>query len=325
MKTNLLNNNYYKNNYQLNFCGNPIKFTQELKNYLASSTKNSDNAAQLTRTLTESLDEFISQQNHIGSGNYGNVYKIDDEFVLKIPKNTELKPEEVTLNENPLVQKLKTYYGDFIAKFGNITIMRNAKTSTNHMQAGVREDITDPWQKISYYRDTYLKRFNELPQEAFDDIAQDFKTLSKERKSFDTINPNNFLADGNTIKIVDDIQTPNEQFFNSLAGMMKVFLTTFDKNTGAEYDLLAIGGRRALLKKIILAGEKHELNFGSTMLEKDELNLAVRLCDYQTPWREIQSDLCEMRRRYPIIEERLKKVNEYLNDLECNDYNPFMD
>lgn len=106
---------------------------------------------------------------------------------------------------------------------------------------------------------------------------------------------------------------------------MKVFLTSFDRNTKAEFDVLAVGARRSLLRKIVLAGEKQELNFGSSVAEREELNEALRLCDIQTPWREVQADLCNLRRRYPNIEERLKKVNEYIDELEDSGYNPFMD
>ena len=107
--------------------------------------------------------------------------------------------------------------------------------------------------------------------------------------------------------------------------MVKVFLTSFDRNTPAEFDVLSVGSRRILLKKIILAGEKHELDFGSSMPEVKELNEALRLSDIQEPWSEIRHNLINIRRRCPDITERLKKVEEYLEELEDTSYNPFMD
>lgn len=311
---------------QPNFCGYQSKFTRQLDKFISSSVKDTAEEKSLMESFKAILPQITKPENELGSGQFGTVYKIDDEYALKLPHNPTEKNEEIfMLNNNTFVQKLKTYYGGFVAMFGDAKILKNAQKSANHLQAGVKEGLTDHWQKCSYYRDTYLNRFATLPQSAFDNVAADFKTLSKENKSFDTINPNNFLADGNELKIIDDLETPNDKFFNSLAGMVKVFLTSFDRNTPAEFDVLAVGSRRMLLRKIILAGEKHELNFGSSMTERHELNEALRLSDIQTPWSEIQHDLINIRRRYPDMTERLKKINAYLDELEDTAYNPFMD
>lgn len=320
--------NYATNNqnsrFRPQFNGIPNKFSKELNEYITAPIKDKNAESKLITSFKEFLSTFINSENRIGSGQFGIVYKIDDEFVLKAPHNQNSGIDSVELNSNPLMAKLKTYYGDFVAKFGEFKILKNAKTSDNFLEAGVKEGINDSWQKMNYYRDTYLKRFSALPQKAFDEVAADFKVLRKERKSFDTINPNNFLADGDTLKITDDIQSPDDKFFNSLAGMMKVFLTSFDRNTPAEYDVMAIGLRRNIFRKLILAGEKNELYFGSTFPEKNELNEALRLCDIQTPWRDIQADLCNLRRRYPNMDERLEQVNKYIDELENYDYNPYM-
>lgn len=316
-------NNRYKSS--VNFKGSPARFSQELKTYISGSVKTKENEINLLEIFKNTLRHFLNPENKLGSGEFGSVYKIDDEFVLKKPNFEELKIDRFSTNENPIVQKLNTYYGDAVAMIGNIKILKNAAETETPIPAGVKDGLTEYWQKLGYYRDVYLKKFTSLPQKAFDDVAADFKTLSTERKAFDTINPNNFLADGDKIKIIDDIELPNDKFFNSLAGMMKVFLTTFDRNTKAEFDVLLVGARRNLLRKIVLAGEKQELNFGSSAAEREELNEALRLCDIQTPWREVQTDLCNLRRRYPNIEERLKKVNEYIDELEDSGYNPFMD
>lgn len=320
-KPNIYNNQLKQN---VSFKGNPSKFAQEFRNYIENPVKDENNTGKLIDIIKETVFKMKTPENELGSGQFGRVYKIDDEFVFKTPHSEELTYEPVTVNENPLIQKLKTYYGDFIAKFGNVNVMKNAVSAKDALPAGVKEGIQDSAQMMSYYRDVYLKRFTALPQKAFDDIAEDFKTISKERKSFDTINPNNFLADGDKLKITDDIKNPDDKFFNSLAGMMKVFLTSYNHNTQAEYDVLAVGGRRNILRKIILAGEKHELDFGFTMPERKELNEALRLCDIETPWRDIQADLCNFRRSYPNMDERLKKVNEYIDELETPAYNYFM-
>ena len=310
------------------FCGYRSKFTQELDKFIASASLKKDTPAQksLVEQFKTLLPDITKPENKMGEGNYGTVYRIDDEYALKLPhRRTNTSDEEFVLNPGTVVGKLKTYYGGFIAMIGDAKILKNARQSSNHLPAGIKDGITDCWQKSSYYRDKYLPRFAALPQSAFDNVAADFKTLSRENKSFDTINPNNFLADGDELKIIDDLENPNDKFFNTLAGMVKVFLTSFDRNTPAEFDVLSVGSRRILLKKIILAGEKYELDFGSSMPEVKELNEALRLSDIQEPWSEIRRNLINIRRRCPDITERLKKVEEYLEELEDTSYNPFMD
>lgn len=308
------------------FYGYRSQFTRELDKFIASTTKDTAEEKSLITQLKAMLPQITKPENEMGAGQYGKVYRIDDEYALKLPhKSKEISEEQVVLNNNTVIQKLKTYYGGFVAMIGDAKILRNARQSANHMPAGITDEITENWQKAGYYRNKYLNRFSMLPQQAFDKVASDFKTLSRERKSFDTINPNNFLADGDELKIIDDLENPDDKFFNSLAGMFKVFLTSFDRNTPAEYDVLAVGSRRILLRKIILAGEKNELDFGSTMPEINELNEGLRLSDIQEPWSEIRHNLINIRRRYPNMPERLNKINEYLDEIEDTQYNPYMD
>ncbi len=321
-------NNYPQNitfqRKNLSFKATPAQFSSELKSMISSTKKEPAAQKNLVETFKEILSQITKQENKVGSGEFGAVYKIDDEFVLKTALNKENNLGEFNLNDTSFSEKFKTYYGDFVAKIGDFKFLKNAAKTNDSLCAGVKEGIFDSAQKMNYYREVYLNRFSKMPQKAFDEVAQDFKTASEFRKSFDTINPNNFLADGENIRILDDLQTPDDKFFNSFAGMVKVFLTSFDRNTKAEYDVLAVGSRRNLLRKIILASEKNELRFGASSAEREEINHALNLCDIQTPWREIQSDLCDMRRKYPDMSERLKKINEYMTEVENPQYNPFM-
>ena len=301
------------------------RFSQELQTYISNSVKSEEAEQKLIETFKNTLSQCITPENKIGSGKFGSVYRIDDEFVLKTPNNENIEADKVSFEDNPIIGQLKTYYGNIIAKFGNIKILKNAAATSSTLPAGVKEELLERSQKMNYYREVYLQRFSRLPQKAFDDIAADFKTLGKERKSFDTINPNNFIADGDSIRIVDDIQIPDDKMFNSLAGLVKVLLTSYDRNTKAEFDILAVGARRTILRKLILAGEKCKLDFGHTPAERKELNDALELCSIQTPWRDVQADLCEIRRLFPDETERLAKINQYIDDLEANDFNPFMD
>lgn len=318
-----LQTNSEKNN--IAFCGVPTQFSKELKNYVSGLNTEKTVENNLIKMFKEMIPKIVKPENFQGAGEYGAVYKIDDEFVIKKLHKQKDDISGFELNENPLLKKFKTFYGEYVAKVNGVKILKNAATSGDTVNAGVKDGLEHMWEKMNYYRDIYLKRFTALPQEAFDDVASDFKTVYSMNRSFDTINPNNFIADGKRIKILDDLVTPNDKFFNSLAGMVKVFITSLDRNTRADFDVLAVGSRRNLLRKIILAGEKNELNFGSSMAEKEELNHALALCDIQTPWRDVQADLCNLRRRYPNMGERLKKVDEYISELEDYSYNPFMD
>lgn len=307
------------NNYNPSFCGYKTDFSKKLNRYLSKETRDKDKEKAIVESLSELLPKKITDKNIKGSGWHGIVYGIDDDYVVKVGRRATPKVGKFVIPREKPIKDLKTYYGNIVAKIGNMTIMKNAFKTDNILPAGLPGRWMDRGEKLAYYNNVYLRYFTSLPQEAFDKVAQDFKTLNKLGKQFDTINPNNFTADGKTIKIVDEITPAEVRNPNTLSKLFKVFVNSYDANTTAEFDYLAIPRRKELMKKLILASEKSELPFYTDMNDRRELNLAMNLCDYGYDFSQIQRTLLEYRKKYPDMDTRLQKVSEYLDSINNED------
>ena len=298
------------------FCGYKSEFSRKLEQYISSGIKNELKEQELTDSFSKVLVENMTESNEKGKGVHGVVYGIDDDYVFKVgrfsfPALGKLKLAADKINEN-----LKTYYGGVLARIGDVEIMRNAFKTKDALPAGLPRKVMSDAEKKSYYVDVYLKRFSGLPQEAYDKIAADFKTLNYAGKEFDTINPNNFTADGDEIKIVDEIIDTGSYGNNNLAKLCRVFINSYDDETAAVYDVAAAGGRKNIFKKLILASEKSELPFAKGYDDRNELNSAMQLCGYNEPFGEIERTLRDYRNRYFDMDERLQKVSQFLKELD---------
>lgn len=301
------------------FHGLRSSFTEEFDTFVKKPIT-SDN-----KTLVQKLQDVIAEKladkkSFIHCGENGMVIKIDEYWVFKVEHGKIPKIENITLHHNPKLESLKTYYGEAVAKSGNIEILRNASGEKKAIPAGLMGTFGSESEKIKYYNDVYLKKYSSLPQKAFDDVAADFKSLNEINEnghfySFDTINPNNFIAVNDKIMIVDKLDKTTQRDSNTTAKMINVFINSMSHDTKAEFDLMAMGGRRNLLKKCLIAGEKAELPYGRTPEEREYLNDALRLCDIQENFSDIQRTMMEYRRKYTNLEERADKISQYIDDL----------
>ncbi len=308
-------------NYNPSFCGYKSEFGKKLNKYLSENIRDKNKEKAIVESLSDIIPDKITESNIKGSGWHGIVYGIDDDFVVKLGRRAKPKIGRFTVLKDETTKNLKTYYGNIIAKIGNMQIMKNALKTKNTLPAGLPGRWMSRGQKLEYYNNVYLKHFVELPQSAYDEIANDFKTLNSLGKEFDTINPNNFIADGKKIKIVDEITPAKEKNPNTLSKLFKVFVNSYDANTAAEYDYLAVQRRKELIKKLILASERSELPFFASINDRIELNLAMRLCDYGEDFSTIQKTLIDYRKKYPDINERLEKISEFIDNFNKDDIN----
>lgn len=298
------------------FCGYKSEFSRKLEQYISSGIRNENKEQELTDSFSKIMIDKMSNDNEIGKGVHGVVYGIDDDYVFKVPKHSFKTLDKLKLVADSIAQSLKTYYGNVLAKIGDVEIMRNAFRTKDALPAGVPAKFVSDAEKKSYYNNVYLKRFSELPQEAFDKIAGDFKTLNFAGKEFDTINPSNFAADGNEIKIVDEI-TETEAFgSNNLAKLFRVFINSFDDQNFALFDKSAVEGRRKLFKKLIMAAERSELPYGRGYDDRWQLDMAMELCGYDGDFKKIQDVLSQYRNTCFDMDERIQKVSEFLAQLD---------
>lgn len=272
-------------------------------------------------------DATKDQKALINTGRNSKVYRIDDKYVFKTDTNNFFQDEFEIMPKNEFFAKLKTWDGAVLARFGKITILKNAASDKTALPIGIcynmekQEGIEE-----SYYNKKILPLLAKLPQSAFDEIAGDIKTLNSSSPVyyFDYINPNNFLIVGDKIRIVDDIEKkPVNGCYNNLASMFRVFITNIQAYNRASFNENLIPQRRNIFKKCVLASERMELPFGFISYEKSNIEMAKRLAGYTTMNDNGDSyksfslikDLRKFRKEIPNIDERMEKTEEYLDNL----------
>ena len=275
------------------------------------------------KTLMENIKSFLDHpKKHLGEGFRGTVYKIDDKYVLKYPKHIKSELHEIKQENLPNLNGLKTYYGSPIVAFDNgAKILRNVSSNGKQTCAGIPQDISNLMlhqEKQQYWSAKYLPIFAELPQKSFDALAKDFSAMNEINErgisyAFDTKNPNNIVLVGkNTLRIVDDLDIAHFPKENSTGGLLRLFLEKMDLDYLAPKDLSNQANRKALMKKIILAGEKYELPLFKQELDiRTWRNVTEEFCEY----RELTDGLKRLRREHPDIKTRLEKISEFLDDI----------
>lgn len=277
--------------------------------------------------LTSAFNDFVlkhfNSQRLLGAGFHGRVYKIDDKYAVKLPNLTA----DLFFFENIPKKKfgaLKTYYGESVANFTHAKILKNVSSCGIHTQAGIPQKLLAsllPDDAQAYYENIYLPKFAAVPQRAFDAIAKDFDTLNKMGRgfnnyTFDFKNPNNFVLVGNTLRITDEISSTCIKNPNSIAEMLSVFLEKMNIETFAPYSDGAVPARRQLLRKIILAGMKCNLDFGDCPADKIIWNNIIEnLCSLKVSSGSVMNTLKSMRKIVPEQKLRLKLTSDYLDNI----------
>lgn len=327
-----LTNISYYNSYQLyqnnkntpSFSGYKSKFSKELDNVIKNNTVKTDDIRNLSKLLNKFWNRPETKARVLGSGTHGTVYKIDDEYVIKVPNSGS---DYFYFEDLPKqkFQGLKTYYGEVIANFTYGKILKNVSQNGSHMQAGIpdkmisaglrNEDIKD------YYLNTYLTRFAKLPQRAYNAIACDFDKLNKMGKGYDNYtfdfkNPNNFVLVGKRIRITDLIGKTTIKNANSTAEMLSILLEKTHINQFAQFEKEAIQPRREIFNKIVLASMKYNLDLGTYPTDKIIWKTIINdLCGIKTSYQEVLSTLLKYQKEVNQASQRLKLTKNYLDSL----------
>ena len=261
--------------------------------------------AELVEKLNKILKNKTKDKHRIGKGAYGTVYRIDDYFVMKLDNQAGAKTGVFKQTENSKFEVLKTYFGKVLAKIGNISILCNVtKDRKNFIQM-----VNPAFAETESYNKS-LKEFASLPQRAFDKLAQDFKLLNEIHKpnlfyKFDTINPNNFIKVGKSIKIVDEIDWVPYKEPNDIYSLMRIFI----KECG-NTDL-----KKELFKKCALACEKHKLPMDAVYdYQTKFMDDIIEYSGIKMPF-EVYYDTMQTLRQNPNDKQRLNLVKEFLNSL----------
>lgn len=317
--------NYQKSKENQTFTGYRSAFSRNLDAVLLKHRVTREDAKNLSDLLTSFLDKHLHKNYLLGAGFHGRVYKLDDKYAIKVP-NTRA---DLFFFENIPKRKfgaLKTYYGETVANFTDAKILRNVSSTGSHTQVGVPERLlltSYPDERLAYYYNIYLPKFADVPQRAFDAIAKDFDTLNKmgrgaKNYTFDFQNPNNFVLVGNTLRITDCIALTSVKNPNTMAEMLDIFLTKMNINSFADYSIEAEQPRKTLLKKIILAGMKCNLDIGTCGADRVIwTNIIENICNLKVSGDGVISTLQEYQKLFTDTKLRLKFTNDYLDSI-CN-------
>lgn len=308
--------NQPNNNNTPEFRGYKSVFSKTLDEVIVKGEASKEQKNKMTGFITRFVNNRLKYDRVLGRGLHGAVYKIDDKYVLKIDKGqTFYFPYDFLGLCKQNFSNIKSYFGEPVTTFGNgIKIMRNV--STKHIPVGVPKNLAFKMTRnemIDYYKNNYLSNFCELPQKTFDGVAKAFDLLNKKGKDkihyeFDTINPNNFVLVGKQIRIVDEIYETSQPNPNNLTNLLKVFLT----DSALGYDASALGYRKEIFKKLLLASEKYELPHGYDIINYSK---CFNLCGIKDYPNNVLKNLETIRSENKNMKIRLQKISDYLNTL----------
>jgi len=209
-----------------------------------------------------------------------------------------------------------------LAEGHDVQFLRNANPDKKAMTIGLPCDtssLTEANKKL--YDEVYLPKCAKMPQKAFDNLAFNFKAMNnvKSKKPaysfyFDERNPNNFLMTNDAFKIMDEVELLRGQDMNNLSSMLNVLVHKYDLQHYTAFDKALIEPRREILKKCLLANEKAKIpipDIGNSVINESFKNSGL---GYQ--WRLTANKINELRETVPNTEERVKRLEEYLNQLE---------
>ncbi len=303
------------------FTGYHSKFTKKLDSVLLSSGEISQKEHNsLMRMFCEFLQKKLNPKRILGEGHHGEVYRIDDKYVLKKGIFEPNFLADFKLVRNPKFKDLKTYYGEPVAYFSNFKILRNVSSNSKHTPVGIPINMSRsylPDEQLLYYENSLLPKTAKLPQKAFDAIAKDLDTLNKiGNYTFDYNNPNNFVIVGKTLRITDEISPTNYSNSNTAADLLRVFIKDVSICTDAQYSFFAEANRRVLLKKITKAAMKANLNLASSGENFKTWDIVLNdLCRVNIDPYEFIRGLKYISAHSNNVKERLALTDKYLAEI----------
>lgn len=307
----------------LHFKGYTSEFGKELKTVIQRGQANETEQINLVEQLRKILAS-LTPDKQLGEGAHGIVYKIDDDFCLKVPRGNMPVVDKLLEIPSNIFKTLKNYYGNAVAKFNDVTIMKNVSSGGEHIPVGIPENVAIKnihADNMAYYEMFALPRIADMPQKSFDEVAKDCAELNKlgdgkYTYKFDYRNPNNFVIVGDSIRTTDDIERRFGNRPNSIADLLNVFINTTFLNCRANYSSIGEPLRRNLMEKIILAGMKNDLPLTSG-LGSDEIlwyTITEDLCKLKTPTNKIMEKLTEIK-AIPDAKKRIELTKEYLGKI----------
>ena len=297
-------------------------FTKGLKTKLSEQELN-----QLSKNIYEIKDDVIKDKSRfLGSGSFGSVYKIDDDYVLKIEKYYYDKYNKKFdyKRENPF-NEIPFYYGGILATCDNLSVLKNADPKGDAIISGV-----PLWcgteEKEEYLINKSLPAFANLEQSSYNNYAFVLRLLNgmsykidydKQRKTPDTLNPNNFMIVDDKIRFVDEFVTLHHDQQNNLFTMCSPFLNRNMRLINDEENTKTFDNKRAILKKCVLAAEEAELPINlNDIHEYKKFDSILKTCGYNVTEKAFLSNIETIRKMESDKDLSKELITFYLDNLE---------
>ena len=281
--------------------------------------KLSDYIYEIKDNVTKDESKFM------GSGSFGDVYRIDDDYVLKVekyyynPKDKKFKYEQ----DNPF-NRIPYYYGGILAKCDNLSILKNADPKNEGILAGAPIWF-DKKDGCDYLTQKSLPAFAALPQEAYNNYAIVLKILNgmsfvsnydKIRFSPDIFNSNNFIITGNKIKIVDEFFQLHKDAKNDLCTMCFPFVNDIMHIKDEKINAETIDNKREIFKKCVLAADEADLPMPDNMYSQNRFKKILDTCGYEVPVKDFLQNIENMRSFEADKDIRKELISFYIDNLE---------
>lgn len=296
-----------------------------------------DNPSNVTKDLSNDLKKLFLQtfsiktNKFINGGRDNRVYRYSEQYAVKLPIGLD-KPEEwrnFDVKGNKLSNDLDIYYGEELAELGNTSLMYNADPFERALPIGAKLEESNIKNIEEFYYDIkeFPQKLAQLPQQAYDKLAQNFKKLNtityktnNNNLCFEPYNPNNFLIDKDSFKITDSLMVDDDN--NELNNITKMLLPFICKLSGyvetkeGQQWLKYIALRAEIFKKCLLASEKEELPLNLYAFDDGYLKKSLVLSGKNSESETVIDDLKKFRKDIPDVNARIPIIAEYFDKLD---------
>lgn len=322
---NIYTNKIQPNSNSVNFTGCRTLLGKRLDKVISEGMISPDDNLFLVKELKKLLEKRMKTSQNLGEGMQNRIYKIDDKYVMRVPINRAVITDDKVILCKRKYADLKTYYGEPLAIFGNIKILKNACPKGNAIPAGIPKELPKNFDKnnlSSYYSNFYLPIFANVPQRSYDMLARDIKTLGDIvenkyiRYTFDYFNPNNVVLSGKTLKMTDEVDMTIWENKNTISDMLNVFLKQMTVGVPASPSEKLLPLRHQIAKKVIKAGMKYNVPITGESLPNSVFNYVFQfLCRAKEPSTKIFNKLEEIKNMNLSAKERCLLTDKYLDSI----------
>ncbi len=316
-----------KKSSAVSFKGYTTLFTKELDVVLRQGKADWQQESKLVKFINSFIQNKMTHQRLVNEGHYGKVYKLDSKYVLKILKKENIFANMLSGLSHGKFKELKTYYGEHIAEFEDVFVLKNMSPQDLHIPVGVPKKFKKLYFSKGckdYYEKVYLPLFASVSQKSYNAIAKDCAQLNKMRNgeyflSFDYCNPNNFVLSGKSLRITDDITNTALDNPNTASDLLEVFLDKMTRYEPAPKtdDKDVLHYRRDILKKIVIAANTYKLPLGDEIAycASEWKYILDKMCKIKESYLDVLDNLKSIQREVPDKTKRTKATEKYLDRL----------